>query len=271
MASAKDIRFDQRNVTNTAYQEKYVNGNSLILRTDSTGSVVGASTLEGVAIGTTTPSTANFTNVTASVISSSILIGNLSGSLSGSNIIANNISSSTLYVSQNIINDGTLTVVGNSTLSNVTASNISASGNISSSNLFVSNNTTLGNDVNDLILTCHSNLLVAQKDKEKSEESIAKLKELTQQYKFYEYYLMAVNRDGVPYDLITTAVPFIEQEINNILTQLVDFNISNGIADDDEAAVDTYDLASGTPKLNDDDVYWNIEHWFNVYQIIYIY
>ncbi len=151
MASAKDIRFDQRNVTNTAYQEKYVNGNSLIIRTDSTGSVVGASTLEGVAIGTTTPSTANFTNVTASVISSSILIGNLSGSLSGSNIIANNISSSTLYVSQNIINDGTLTVVGNSTLSNVTASNISASGNISSSNLFVSNNTTLGNDVNDLI------------------------------------------------------------------------------------------------------------------------
>ena len=151
MASAKDIRFDQRNVTNTAYQEKYVNGNSLILRTDSTGSVVGTSTLEGVAIGTTTPSTANFTNVTASVISSSVLIGNFSGSLSGSNLIVNNISSSILYVSQNIINDGTLTVVGNSTLSNVTASNISASGNISSSNLFVSNNTTLGNGVNDLI------------------------------------------------------------------------------------------------------------------------
>ncbi len=156
MASAKDIRFDQRNVTNTAYQEKYVNGNSLIIRTDSTGSVVGASTLEGVAIGTTTPSTANFTNVTASVISSSVLIGNLSGSLSGSNIFANNISTSNLNVSQNIVNNGTLTVVGNSILSdvfstNVTSSNISASGNISSSNLFVSNNTTLGNDVNDLI------------------------------------------------------------------------------------------------------------------------
>lgn len=156
MASAKDIRFDQRNVTNTAYQEKYVNGNSLIIRTDSTGSVVGVSTLEGVAIGTTTPSTANFTNVTASVISSSVLIGNLSGSLSGSNILANNISTSNLNVSQSIVNNGTLTVVGNSILSdvfstNVTSSNISASGNISSSNLFVSNNTTLGNDVNDLI------------------------------------------------------------------------------------------------------------------------
>jgi hypothetical protein len=115
MASAKDIRFDQRNVTNTAYQEKYVNGNSLILRTDSTGSVIGTSTLEGVSIGTTTPSTANFTNVTASVISSSILIGNFSGSLSGSNIIVNNLTAT------------------NSNLVNVTSSNISASGYISAS------------------------------------------------------------------------------------------------------------------------------------------
>jgi DNA repair exonuclease SbcCD ATPase subunit len=81
------------------------------------------------------------------------------------------------------------------------------------------------NTINSLILSCHSNVLLAEKTKEKCEESIAKLKELTQQYKYYEYYLMAVSRDGVPYDLITTAVPCIEQEINNILTQLVDFQI----------------------------------------------
>ena len=36
--------------------------------------------------------------------------------------------------------------------------------------------------------------------------------------------------------------------------QLFDSNISNGIDDDDEAAVDAYDLASETPELNDDDV-----------------
>ena len=115
MASAKDIRFDQRNVTNTAYQEKYVNGNSLILRTDSTGSVIGTSTLEGVAIGTLTSSKANFTNVTASVISSSVFIGSLSGSLSGSSIITNNLTAT------------------NSNLINITSSNISASGYISAS------------------------------------------------------------------------------------------------------------------------------------------
>ena len=79
--------------------------------------------------------------------------------------------------------------------------------------------------LNDEILNCHSNMLVAEKLKEKAEESITKLKELTQQYKFYEFYLLAVNRDGVPYDLITMAVPYIEQEINNILSQLVDFNL----------------------------------------------
>jgi hypothetical protein len=152
MASAKDIRFDQRNVTNTAYQEKYVNGNSLIIRTDSTGSVVGASTLEGIAIGTTTPSTANFTNVTASVISASILIGNFSGSLSGSNIIVNNLTatnsnlvnvtssniSASGYISASSANFNNISS-NSSTLFNVTSSNISASGYISSSTVYTTN------------------------------------------------------------------------------------------------------------------------------------
>ena len=80
-------------------------------------------------------------------------------------------------------------------------------------------------NLNDDILKCHSNLIVAEQSKIKAEESITKLKELTKQYKFYEYYLQAVNRDGVPYDLSTTAVPFIEQEINNILSQLVEFQL----------------------------------------------
>ena len=75
------------------------------------------------------------------------------------------------------------------------------------------------------ILDTHSALSVAIRTKEQAEASIEKLKELIQQYKFYEYYLQAVSRDGVPYDLISTAVPYIEQEINNILSQIVDFNL----------------------------------------------
>lgn len=77
----------------------------------------------------------------------------------------------------------------------------------------------------DDILKCHSNLIVAEQTKLNAEASIQKLKEYEKKFKFYEYYLEAVSRDGVPYDLITSAVPYIEQEINNILIQLVDFNL----------------------------------------------
>ena len=167
MASAKDIRFDQRNVTNTAYQEAYVSGSNLILRTNSTGSVVGVSTLEGVAIGTLTSSTANFTDVTAINISASNsisassaffsldvlvsgvlkvfnkiyayagIIGDVTGSLSGSYIIVNTITSSAISASTLISN--------NNTLINVTASNISASGYISASSANFTDLTSLNN------------------------------------------------------------------------------------------------------------------------------
>jgi DNA repair exonuclease SbcCD ATPase subunit/DNA repair exonuclease SbcCD nuclease subunit len=84
---------------------------------------------------------------------------------------------------------------------------------------------TLLHDVSDQLMNCNSRLIMATATKEKAEESIDKLKNLEKQYKYYEYYLEAVNRDGVPYDLITMAVPYIEQEINNILSQLVEFNL----------------------------------------------
>jgi DNA repair exonuclease SbcCD ATPase subunit len=49
--------------------------------------------------------------------------------------------------------------------------------------------------------------------------------ELFNSSKIYEMYLDTINRDGVPYMLISRAIPAIEQEINNILTQIVDFTI----------------------------------------------
>ena len=51
MANPRDIRFDQRNATNTAYIETYVSGSNLIVRTNDVGVVVGASTIEGIPIG----------------------------------------------------------------------------------------------------------------------------------------------------------------------------------------------------------------------------
>jgi len=103
--------------------------------------------------------------------------------------------------------------------------------------------------INSKILTVHSEILVAENSKKTAEASIEKLKDLTKQYKFYEYYLMAVNRDGVPYDLITSAVPYIEQEINNILTQLVDFHL---MLEMDGKNINCY-------IVYDQDNFWSIE------------
>jgi len=41
----------------------------------------------------------------------------------------------------------------------------------------------------------------------------------------YQQYLIAVGRDGIPYQVICNAVPEIEQEVNSLLSQVVDFTI----------------------------------------------
>ena len=46
------------------------------------------------------------------------------------------------------------------------------------------------------------------------------VKELEEKNRLYTYYLDAVKRDGVPYELISKAMPVIENEINNILGQV---------------------------------------------------
>jgi exonuclease SbcC len=51
------------------------------------------------------------------------------------------------------------------------------------------------------------------------------IEELEEKHKLYTYYMDAVKRDGVPYELITKALPVIESEVNNILNQVVDFSI----------------------------------------------
>ena len=56
-------------------------------------------------------------------------------------------------------------------------------------------------------------------------EIIEKVKRLEDKLQAYEYYMDAVKRDGIPYELITKIIPLIEQEVNNILAQIVDFSI----------------------------------------------
>ncbi len=90
---------------------------------------------------------------------------------------------------------------------------------------------------------------MAEKSKQDANDGINRLKELEQQYRGYEYYQKAVIRDGVPYHLISKALPQIESEINNILNQIVDFTI---ILHTDGKNINGY-------IVYDDDNYWPLE------------
>ena len=88
-------------------------------------------------------------------------------------------------------------------------------------------------------------------------DNIDKVADLEKKYEAYEYYLDAVKRDGIPYELITKALPTIEGEVNNILAQLVDFqmvfemdgkNINNYIVYDDDN-IWPLELSSGMERF----------------------
>jgi DNA repair exonuclease SbcCD ATPase subunit len=58
------------------------------------------------------------------------------------------------------------------------------------------------------------------------EAKMTEVKELENKNTLYTYYLDAVKKDGIPYELISKAMPVIENEVNNILAQVVDFSLS---------------------------------------------
>ena len=57
------------------------------------------------------------------------------------------------------------------------------------------------------------------------EDRINEVSELEEQFGLYEYYLNALGKDGVSYELISKALPMIEGEVNNILGQIVEFGL----------------------------------------------
>jgi exonuclease SbcC len=79
--------------------------------------------------------------------------------------------------------------------------------------------------VNDEISDIVANKKLEENNKTKYEQGIGKLKGLETKFKDYQYYLQAVHRDGLPHKLIANIIPQVEEEINNILAQLVDFQV----------------------------------------------
>lgn len=57
------------------------------------------------------------------------------------------------------------------------------------------------------------------------EDQIKKIEKHESDLSSYQYYITAVGKDGVPYKIISEVIPKIEQEVNNILSQIVEFSM----------------------------------------------
>jgi DNA repair exonuclease SbcCD ATPase subunit len=90
---------------------------------------------------------------------------------------------------------------------------------------------------------------VAKTNKGTAIEQLERYRQLETEYKAYGYYLESVKRDGIPYELISKAVPKIESEINNVLNQIVDFNM---VLNTDGKNINGY-------IIYDEDNYWPLE------------
>lgn len=80
-------------------------------------------------------------------------------------------------------------------------------------------------DVDKKVLSLNGTISSLQNQKETIELRIKEVKDLEEQSKLFEYYLNALSKDGVSYELIEKSLPMIEGEVNNILAQIVEFGM----------------------------------------------
>jgi len=95
----------------------------------------------------------------------------------------------------------------------------------------------------------NARLKLLEKEIEDNKKQIEKRRELENSYKYYQYYLEATHRDGIPHDIISVTIPQIQEEVNNILSQLVDFKI---VFETDDKNVNAYIAYS-------DEKFWPLE------------
>ena len=72
---------------------------------------------------------------------------------------------------------------------------------------------------------CYASLQVSVKEISDCEKSIKHMQELSEKAYAYDYYIKAISRDGIPYKLISKAVPYIETYVNSMLAQVSDFTL----------------------------------------------
>ena len=80
-------------------------------------------------------------------------------------------------------------------------------------------------DTNKQILSITAQIGSIESFINSTKSKMNEVKELEHKNTLYTYYLDTVKKDGVPYELISKAMPVIESEVNNILGQVVDFSL----------------------------------------------
>ena len=80
--------------------------------------------------------------------------------------------------------------------------------------------------LNQSIATTNGSISSLQTYIDSIKQKMSDVKELEEKNRLYTYYLDAVKRDGIPYELISKALPVIENEVNNVLAQVVDFGVT---------------------------------------------
>ena len=93
------------------------------------------------------------------------------------------------------------------------------------------------------------NIQVLKNKEQQINENINKVEQLEGDYLAYQYLLNAIQRDGVPYDLISKSLPTVEGAVNDILAQVVDFSVVFSMNGKD---IDTH-------IVYDDDRVWSLE------------
>jgi DNA repair exonuclease SbcCD ATPase subunit len=79
--------------------------------------------------------------------------------------------------------------------------------------------------INSDVLKLNGKISALQNQKETIEDRIQEVKDLEEQSKLFDFYLNALGKDGVSYELIEKSLPMIEGEVNNILAQIVEFGM----------------------------------------------
>ena len=72
----------------------------------------------------------------------------------------------------------------------------------------------------------HSDLKVKENSRSFIMEQLEEMTKIEREFEAYRYYMEAINKDGLPYKLISKTIPSIEAEINSILSQIVTFSIA---------------------------------------------